>query len=67
MLSLIFLKYAGDCFEQRRQELIDQDLKEYMDTVEFYTTENVFYLPKECRWSYIMQSCCSRRKKAKKS
>ena len=67
VLSLIFLKYAGDRFEQRKQELIDQDLKEYMDTVEFYTAENMFYLPEECRWSYIMQNCCSRRKKAKKS
>lgn len=55
-LSLIFLKYAGDRFEQRLQELEEQGLKEYIDTVEFYTAENVFYLPEECRWSYIMQN-----------
>ena len=54
VLSLIFLKYAGDRFEQRKQELIEQGLKEYIDQVEFYTAENVFYLPEECRWSYIM-------------
>lgn len=56
VLSLIFLKYAGDRFEQRKQELVEQGLKEYIDTVEFYTAENVFYLPEGCRWSYIMQN-----------
>ena len=56
VLSLIFLKYAGDRFEQRKQELIEQGLKEYIDTVEFYTAENVFYLPEGCRWSFIMQN-----------
>lgn len=56
VLSLIFLKYAGDRFEQRKQDIIEQGLKEYVDTVEFYTAENVFYLPEECRWSYIMQN-----------
>lgn len=44
VLSLIFLKYAGDRFEQRKQELVEQGLKEYIDQVEFYTAENVFYL-----------------------
>ena len=56
MLGLIFLKYAGDRFEQRQQELISQGLKEYVDQVEFYTAENVFYLPPKCRWSYIMEN-----------
>lgn len=56
VLSLIFLKYAGDRFEQRKQELIEQGLKEYIDQVEFYAAENVFYLPEECRWSYIMEN-----------
>ena len=56
VLSLIFLKYAGDRFELRKQELIDMGLQEYLDQVEFYTAENVFYLPEECRWSFIMQN-----------
>ena len=56
VLSLIFLKYAGDRFELRKQELIEQGLKEYIDQVEFYAAENVFYLPEECRWSYIMEN-----------
>ena len=56
VLSLIFLKYAGDRFELRKQELIDMGLQEYLVQVEFYTAENVFYLPEECRWSFIMQN-----------
>ena len=56
VLSLIFLKYAGDRFELRKQELIDLGLQEYIDQVDFYTAENVFYLPEACRWSYIMQN-----------
>ena len=56
VLSLIFLKYAGDHFEQKRQQIIDQYGKDYADMVEFYTQDNVFYLPPECRWSYIMEN-----------
>ena len=56
VLSLIFLKYAGDRFEQRKQELIELGMEEYIDTVEFYTAENVFYLPEGCRWSFIMEN-----------
>ena len=56
VLSLIFLKYAGDRFNLRKQELIDMGLQEYVDQVDFYTAENVFYLPEECRWSYIMEN-----------
>ena len=56
VLSLIFLKYAGDRFEQRKEELIEQGLQDYISQVEFYTAENVFYLPPTCRWSYIMEN-----------
>ena len=37
VLSLIFLKYAGDRFDLRKQELIDMGLQEYVDQVDFYT------------------------------
>lgn len=56
VLSLIFLKYAGDRFEQRKQEMIDKGLQDYISQVEFYAAENVFYLPPACRWSYIMEN-----------
>lgn len=55
VLSLIFLKFISDTFEERRQELIDEGKKEYVDMVEFYAMKNVFYLPPEARWSYIKQ------------
>lgn len=53
VLSLIFLKFASDKFEERRAELINEGKEKYLDMVEFYTMKNVFYLPEESRWSYI--------------
>ncbi len=53
VLSLIFLKFASDKFEERRAELIAEGKEKYLDMVEFYTMKNVFYLPEESRWSYI--------------
>jgi len=55
VLSLIFLKFVSDKFEQRKQELIDEGQGDYVDMVEFYTMQNVFYLPEESRWSYIQK------------
>jgi type I restriction enzyme M protein len=55
VLSLIFLKFASDKFEERRQELIAEGKDKYLDMVEFYTMKNVFFLPEESRWSYIKQ------------
>jgi type I restriction enzyme M protein len=53
VLSLIFLKFASDNFNERRQEIIKEGKEKYLDMVEFYTMKNVFYLPEESRWSYI--------------
>ena len=55
VLSLIFLKFVSDKFEERRQELITEGKDAYLDMVEFYTMKNVFYLPEESRWSYIQK------------
>ena len=54
VLSLIFLKFVSDKFEQRKNELIAEGKEKYVDITEFYTMKNVFYLPEESRWSYIM-------------
>lgn len=56
VLSLIFLKFISDTFEERRQELIDEGKEAYIDMVEFYTMKNVFYLPEDSRWSYIKKN-----------
>lgn len=55
VLSLIFLKFASDKFEERRAELTREGKEKYLDQVEFYTMKNVFYLPEESRWSSIKQ------------
>lgn len=56
VLSLIFLKFISDKFEERREELIAEGKESYVDMVEFYAMKNVFYLPAEARWSYIKQN-----------
>ena len=53
VLSLIFLKFSSDKFQERRQEIIDEGKEKFVDMVEFYTMKNVFYLSEESRWSYI--------------
>lgn len=53
VLSLIFLKYTGFHFEKRRQEIINDGLEDFVDSVEFYAAKNVFYLPETARWSYL--------------
>lgn len=55
VLSLIFLKFVSDKFEERRAELIADGKENYTDMVEFYTMQNVFYLPETSRWSHIQQ------------
>jgi type I restriction enzyme M protein len=77
VLSLIFLKFVSDKFEERRAELIAEGKDDYLDMVDwsgatettrqgcpegerggvhqFYTMQNVFYLPETSRWSYVQQ------------
>ena len=56
VLGLIFLKYAGDKFEERKQELITEGKEKYAETKEFYNQKNIFYLLEESRWSYIIKN-----------
>lgn len=53
VLSLIFLKFISDKFEVRKSAIIAEYGNEYVDMVDFYTMENVFYLPEDARWSFI--------------
>ena len=55
VLALIFLKFASDKFEARRKDLIANGDKDFLEMTEFYTMKNVFFLPTESRWSYIME------------
>ncbi len=51
-LGLIFLKYISDAFEAKRAELLEDDLADAEDPEE-YLAENVFWVPKEARWSHL--------------
>ena len=53
VLSLIFLKFASDKFEERRRELREEGKDAYLENTAFYQMKNVFYLPVESRWSTI--------------
>lgn len=56
VLSLIFLKFVSDKFEKRKEEIIAEGKEKYVDIAEFYTMNNVFYLPEKARWSYILEN-----------
>ena len=56
VLSLIFLKYASDRFEEQRSKIIAAGREKFVDVKAFYTQDNVFFLTPECRWSYIMEN-----------
>ena len=54
-LGLIFLKHISDSFEAKHAEL----LAEYPDGAEDpdeYAAENIFWVPKESRWSHLQAS-----------
>ena len=51
-LGLIFLKYISDAFEAKRAELLNEELADAEDPEE-YLAENVFWVPKESRWSHL--------------
>ena len=51
-LGLIFLKYISDAFEAKRTELLTEELADAEDPEE-YLAENVFWVPREARWSHL--------------
>lgn len=59
VLSLVFLKYVSDTYEKQREKLIAEGKERFADMSEFYTKDNVFYVPTESRWSYIIANAKS--------
>ena len=64
VLGLIFLKYISDAFEERREQLrqavkdedseyFGEELADLLEDRDEYTAENVFWVPKAARWSYL--------------
>lgn len=52
VLGLLFLKYVSDSFEEKYDEL-EQDKYADPEDKDEYLAENIFWVPKEARWSYI--------------
>ncbi len=52
VLGLIFLKYISDSFEELYKRLQAQEYADPEDRDE-YLGENVFWVPKEARWSFL--------------
>src|SRR5699024_2344484 len=61
VIGLVFLKFAGDKFEKRREDIKQQygDVPAFLEKKSFYLAENVFYLQPHCRWTYIVQEANS--------
>ena len=53
VLGLIFLKYISDTFEEKYNDLVKEGygLEEDRDA---YMEDNIFFVPEESRWSYIV-------------
>lgn len=56
VLSLIFLKYANDKFDEHRRKMIEAGQSQFLEMMPFYVKDNVFFIPECARWSYIMQN-----------
>lgn len=56
VLSMIFLKYANDRFDAHREQMISNGQEAFLEMMPFYTKDNVFYIPENARWSYIMEN-----------
>ncbi len=56
VLSMIFLKYANDRFNEHREQMIANGQQAFLEMMPFYTKDNVFYIPECARWSFIMKN-----------
>ncbi|MDR1247304.1 MAG: type I restriction-modification system subunit M [Clostridiales Family XIII bacterium] len=58
VMGLVFLKFAGDKFDKRREAIKTRygDIPAFLEKKSFYLSENVFYLNETSRWSYIIRN-----------
>lgn len=58
VLGLVFLKFVGDKFVQRQEEIKQMsDFDEmYLEMPQFYLSQNVFFLNETSRWNYIVNN-----------
>lgn len=55
VLGLIFLKYISDAFSELYNKLEQEEYADPEDRYE-YTAENIFWVPKEARWSFLQSN-----------
>lgn len=57
-MGLVFLKFAGDKFNKRREAIKAQhgNIPAFLEKKSFYLSENVFYLKETSRWSHIVKN-----------
>lgn len=55
VLGLIFLKYISDRFEDKFQKLVHEG-DGFEEDKDEYTSENIFFVPQEARWSVVAQA-----------
>lgn len=56
MLSLIFLKYVNDRFDEQREKLIANGDEAFLEMIAFYKQDNVIFIPEEARWKFLMKN-----------
>ena len=58
VMGLVFLKFAGDKFDKRRTELMQEygDVSAFLEKDSFYRSKNVFFLNETSRWSHIVKN-----------
>lgn len=58
VMGLVFLKFAGEKFNKRREAIRTKygDVSIFSEKKSFYLSENVFYLSEASRWSYIVKN-----------
>ena len=60
LLTLVFFKFLGDRFEERRNDILEEYANEpelahiLQDDSSSYGKDGIFYLKEECRWSHLV-------------
>ncbi len=53
IFGLLFLRFATEKFNYRREELLNSEDKDFIEEPSFYLEKNVFFIPKPARWEEI--------------
>lgn len=56
IFELFFLKRMSEIFEARQAELLKSDEPERAEMPEAYLSEDIFWIPEEARWTWILKS-----------